>query len=302
MATTDVLLPIEPSSALPLVRNIGIADLRDVLAKGFQDYWAMPTHLLFLYAIYPLAGFVIYWSVFTADLTYLLYPLAAGFALIGPFTAIGLYELSRRRELGLDTSWAHVFDVVHSPSLMPILGIGAMLLLIFALWIAAAHTLYVVTFGYQTLTPAAFVDSIMTQPEGLRLIVAGNAIGFVFALLAASISVISLPLLLDRHVSLAAAVLTSLQVVVRNPITMAVWFLIVAIALLIGSIPAFAGLALVLPILGHSTWHLYRKAVEADAGPRPDYHPAQKGIRYAADFPASLFTRSRRPEEDGGAN
>ncbi|HRK18819.1 MAG TPA: DUF2189 domain-containing protein [Hyphomicrobiaceae bacterium] len=301
MATTDVLLPIEPVSAVPVVRDIEISDLRDALAKGFDDFWTMPTHLVFLYAIYPVAGFVIYWTVFAADLIYLLYPLAAGFALIGPFSAIGLYELSRRRELGLDTSWSHAFDVFYSPSLVPILGVGAALMFIFALWIAIAQGLYVATFGYGILTPATFVDALVNEPEGRRLIVVGNVIGFVFAVVAASISVVSLPLLLDRHVSLAAAVLTSVRVVARNPVVMAVWFVFVALALFVGSIPAFAGLAVVLPILGHSTWHLYRKAVEADPGHRPDYEPANRGIRYAADFPSSLFTRSRRPDDGGNA-
>ncbi|MEZ5852763.1 MAG: DUF2189 domain-containing protein [Hyphomicrobiaceae bacterium] len=297
MALTDVILPIEPASTLPRVRKIGLADLMDALAKGARDFWEMPTHVIFLCAIYPLAGLVIYSSVFAADLIHLLYPLAAGFALIGPFTAIGLYELSRRRELRLDTAWKHAFDVVHSPSLVPILCVGALLLFILALWVAVAHSLYVAAFGLQPMTPLAFADAILNKPEGMVLIVYGNAIGFVFALVAASISVVSLPLLLDRNVGFAVAVLTSLRVVVRNPLTMLAWFAFVAGALLLGSAPFFVGLAVVLPILGHSTWHLYRKAVEPDSGPRPMYHPARKGIRYAADFPASLFARSRRPKD-----
>jgi uncharacterized membrane protein len=292
---TEVLLPIQPTTPLPIVRSIGIQDLVQALRRGIEDFAAMPTHVIFLCAIYPLAGLLIYSSVFAYDLIHLLYPMAAGFALLGPFAGIGLFELSRRRELGLDTSWTHAFDVVHSPSLVPILGVGALLVLIFGLWIEAAHALYVASFGHGPLTPYEFLHLVFTRPEGLALAVVGNAIGFLLALLAASISVISLPLLLDRNVGFPAAVHTSVRVVAHNPVTMAMWFLLVGVALLIASLPAFVGLVIVLPILGHATWHLYRIAVAADPGARPEYRMRRKGIRYAAQFPASLFTRSRPP-------
>lgn len=299
MALSDVLLPTQPTTTLPVVRRIYLSDLRDVLNKGLDDFWAMPTHVIFLCAIYPLAGLLIFFSVAAYDLFPLLYPLASGFALVGPFSAIGLYELSRRRELGLDTSWSHAFDVIHSPSLVPIIALGVILLLIFGLWIAVAHAIYVAIFGDQPLVPLAFMQAILTSSEGLALILVGNAVGFMFALVAACVSVISLPLLLDRNVGFSTAVLTSLRVVAVNPMTMAVWFAFVAGMLVLGSVPLLIGLAIVLPILGHSTWHLYRLAVEPDPGARPEYHPKQKGVRYAADFPSSLFTRSKRPDDEG---
>lgn len=298
MATTDVLLPTEPTT-VPVVRTIHISDLRHVLLKGVDDFRAMPTHVIFLCVIYPVAGLVIFHAVFRYDLIPLLYPLATGFALVGPFSAIGLYELSRRRELGLDTSWRHAFDVVHSPSLGPILAIALLLLSIFALWIAAAHALYTATFGELASTSlGSFTEAVLTTPQGHRLILVGNAIGFVFALIAASLSVISLPLLLDRNVGFSIALLTSLRVVAANPVTMLIWFAFVAGALLMGSIPFFVGLAVVLPVLGHTTWHLYRAAVASDIGSRPEYHRPRRGIRHAADFPASLFTRSRRRDDE----
>ncbi len=298
MALNGVLLPSQPTTDLPDVRVIQVSDLRDVLHKGLDDFWAMPTHVVFLCAIYPIAGLTLFYSVFAYDVFPLLYPLASGFALVGPFAAIGLYELSRRRELGLDTSWAHAFDVIHSPSLMPIIAVGALLLSILGIWIAVAHTIYVAIFGDRPLIPLAFVQALLTTREGLTLIVIGNAVGFVFALLAACVSVISLPLLLDRNVGFSAAVLTSVRVVAANPVTMSIWFALVAGMLLLGSVPMLVGLAIVLPILGHSTWHLYRIAVEPDQGERPEYHPKRKGIRYAADFPASLFARSERPDDE----
>ena len=299
MAHYDIILPVQPADAVPVVRSIGLNDLNEALRRGLQDFWALPTHVIFLCLIYPVAGLLIFRATFAYDLFPLLYPLASGFALLGPFAAIGLYELSRRREMGLDTSWKHAFDVIHSPSLGPIVALGMLLLMIFAIWIAVAHSIYVAYFGDQPLTsPVAFARSVLTTPEGHSLIIVGNAIGFVFALVAASLSVISFPLLLDRNVGVGAAILTSLRVVAMNPVTMAAWFMIVAGALFIGALPLLVGMAVVLPVLGHSTWHLYRRAVEPDSGPRPEYRPRPKRIRHGAEFPASLFVPSSDLKED----
>ena len=169
--------------------------------------------------------------------------------------------------------------------------------MIFCIWVAIAHAIYVANFGYREPTSlTTFARAVLTTPEGRNLLVVGNGIGFLFAVLAFMLSAVSFPLLLDRNVGFAAAVLTSIKVVLVNPVTMALWALIVAGALLIGSLPLFIGLAVVIPVLGHSTWHLYRKAVEPDPSPRPEYHPQPKGQRYAADFPSSLFMPLSRKE------
>src|SRR6476620_12252890 len=147
MAHADVILPTEPVQALPTIRTIGLGDLRRALAKGFDDFRAMPTHVVFLSVIYPAIGIALGAATFGYDLIPLLFPLAAGFALIGPFAAIGLYELSRRREMGLDTSWRHAFDIIHSPSLRPICLLGGLLLVIFTVWLATAHAIYETRFG-----------------------------------------------------------------------------------------------------------------------------------------------------------
>jgi uncharacterized membrane protein len=293
MAQTDIILPTETTRELPVVRSIGLTDLRDALAKGLEDFRAMPTHVIFLSLIYPIVGIALGSATFGYDVIPLLFPLAAGFALIGPLAAIGLYELSRRREQGLDTSWKHAFDIIHSPSIWAIAAVGFLLLVIFAIWIAVANAIYVANFGNETPTPITFARNVLTTPQGHNLIIVGNAVGFVFAVLAFSLSVVSFPLLLDRHVGAAVAMITSIKAVLRNPLTMASWGLFVAGALILGSLPFLIGLAVVMPVLGHSTWHLYRKVVEPDLSPRPEYHPRPKGRRYGADLPVSLFIPSK---------
>jgi len=277
---------------LPRVRKIGPRDLWDALGKGWDDFWAMPSHLVFLSLIYPVIGLLIGGATFGYNLLPLFYPMAAGFALLGPLTAIGLYELSHRREQGLDAQWSHAFDLLQADSFRSILALGLVLLALFGLWIVVAQAIYAAEFGYYTTPPdslEAFARQVLTTPEGHRMILIGNGVGFVFALVAFAISVVAFPLLIDRNIGATAAALTSVRAVLRNPLTMLLWGLIVAVALLIGSLPLFLGLAIVLPVLGHATWHLYRKVVVPDLPPR-EVHPAPpKGKRYAADFPAVLF-------------
>lgn len=246
----------------PSVRQITLADLSAALREGLGDFWAMPTHVIFLVIIYPIIGLLIARVTTGEDLLPLAYPLMAGFALLGPFAALGLYELSRRRERGLDLSWKYALDVFRSPSIGSILALGAVQMLIFIAWIATAHGLYTGLFGHTH--PRSITDLVtlaVSTPAGWALIVLGNGIGFLFAVLALTLSVVSFPLLLDRPVGAMAAVATSVRVVRANPGPMLVWGFIIAAALLVGSLPFFLGLALILPILGHATWHLYRRVV-----------------------------------------
>jgi uncharacterized membrane protein len=255
---------------------------------------------VFLCLIYPIVGVLLARLTLGYEVLPLLFPLAAGFTLLGPFAAIGLYELSRRREQGLDASWRDAFDVLRSPSRGAIAALGLLLLTIFVIWIAVAQAIYVAYFGYE---PAAsiphFLDQVLTTPAGRMLMIVGNLVGFLFALGVLTISVISFPLLLDRDVGAVEAVLTSVRVVARNPLMMAIWGLIVATLLLIGSLPLFFGLAVVVPVLGHSTWHLYRKVVEPDSNPHQVLPRPVRSRHYAAQFPAALFTGERsNPPKD----
>jgi uncharacterized membrane protein len=295
MAHSHILLGAGEVPAQLTIRHISLADLKEALNKGADDFLAMPTHALFVGAIYPIVGLLLARLAFGYSVLPLLYPLVAGFALIGPVAALGLYELSRRREAGLDVSARHAFDVVNSSSIGAIVALGLLLLVLFALWVVTANAIYIANFGY--LPPksiGAFVDDMLTTEAGWRMIVAGNIVGFCFAVLALVISVASFPLLLDRDVGAAVALGTSIRVVLANPVTMAVWGVIVAALLVIGSLPAFLGLAVVMPILGHATWHLYRHAVDASGSPLPTQHaPDDHKGRYAADFPAVLFPWSK---------
>jgi uncharacterized membrane protein len=255
-------LPRREGDTLPAVRQLTGADLAAALRLGWEDFKAVPSHGLMLCIIYPLLGIVLARLTLGYALLPLLFPLAAGFALVGPFAAIGLYELSRRREAGGSATAADAWAVLRAPSLGGMLAFGGLLLTIFLVWLATAQAIYVATFGYAAAASMPdFLARIWGSPEGMTLIVLGCGVGALFAMAVLAISVVSFPLMLDRHAGVADAMLTSLRVVTRNPLMMIGWGLIVAALLVLGSLPAFLGLTVVIPLLGHATWHLYRRAV-----------------------------------------
>jgi uncharacterized membrane protein len=249
-------------SPAPAIRRIAATDLRDVLAKGLADFGAYRTDVVFLCVIYPIVGLVLGRLAFGYGMLPLLFPLASGFALVGPFAAIGLYEMSRQREQGVTVTWANAFGVLRSPSFGAIVVLGLLLVVVFMAWLATAEVIYLVTLGpAPPASIAQFARDLFTTGPGWTLIVVGVGVGFLFALLVLAISVVSFPLLLDREVGVDTAVWTSVRAVAANPVPMALWGLIVAGSLVIGSLPFFVGLIVVMPVLGHATWHLYRKVV-----------------------------------------
>ena len=290
MANFHVLAGAKETQEHTKLRKITISDLFDALKRGVDDFMVKPSHIVFLCMIYPIVGVLLTAWTSGANALPLLFPLVSGFALIGPFAAIGLYEISRRREAGLDTSWSHAFEVRHSPTLPSIAAVGIMLLALFVAWLLTAQ------FFYQTLFGAAppssisgFLNEIFATGRGWTLIFIGHAIGLVFAVVVLCTTVIAFPLLLDRDVGAYEAIHASVRAVLVNPVPMAVWGLMVAALLIVGSLPLLAGLAVVLPILGHATWHLYRKVVE----------PLPQTRRLSVQRPRKSGSRKRQPPVPG---
>src|SRR6187455_26143 len=272
------------------IRKIELSDLGEALRLGWEDFKAMPSHAVVVCVIYPVLGLALARAVHGYSVLPLLFPLAAGFALLGPFAAIGLYEMSRRRERGEQATAWDALEVVRSPSFGAMIGLGVLLLALFVTWVATAQAIYIAAFGYAGATGFSdFATRVLTTPQGWWLVVVGCGVGFLFALVALCISVVSFPLMLDRHAGAGDAMVTSLRAVARNPVPMAAWGLIVAVLLVAGTLPAFLGLAIVIPLLGHATWHLYRLTIEPELNPQPHPPRAHRARKPAADFPANLF-------------
>lgn len=263
MANFHVIAGAGDKLDMPVIRTIHLADLVDVLRQGVADFWEKPSHYVMLVLIYPIVGIVLTVWMNGYYTWPLLYPLVGGFALIGPFAAIGLYEISRRREQGLDTSWSHAFEVLRSPAIGSIAAVAIMLLALFTLWLTAAQALYESLFSAAPpMMLNELVSQVFTAPGGTTLLIVGTLLGALFALFTLCTTVIAFPLMLDRDVGAFVAVETSFRAVMANPVPMLAWGVIVGAGLFIGSLPLFVGLAVVIPIFGHATWHLYRKVVE----------------------------------------
>ena len=212
--------------------------------------------------VYPILGLFIAATEAQGGWLPLLFPTAAGFALIGPFCAVGLYEMSRQREITGKLNWLDTFNVLRSPSIAAIAALGLLLIGLFLVWLLVAQGIYDVTLGpAQPASAGRFVQELFTTPAGWAMIGLGGIVGAIFAVGALAISVVSFPLLLDRPVGLATAIATSVMAVRRNPVELGLWGRLVLVALLAGAVPCFIGLVVVLPVLGHSTWHLYRRIV-----------------------------------------
>lgn len=254
--------PIVDSHVRPLpVRKIARADLWEALRRGRDDFLHKPSHIVFLVVIYPIVALLLSRLTFGYGMLPILFPLVAGFALLGPLAAIGLYELSRRREQNLEVSWQHALGVLRSPAIRGIVALGVVLAAIFLLWLVVAWAIFEATLGTAPASIGGFLSAVLGTAEGWSMILVGNAVGLLFASLVLSISWVAFPLMIDRHVDALTAVETSLRAAAKNPIPAVSWGIIVLAGLAVGSIPLFVGLAVTLPILGHATWHLYRKVV-----------------------------------------
>ena len=264
MAADQAAMKQDRSIVMPEIRQISVHDLMDALSMGVRDFMAAPTQLLFLGLIYPIVGGLTAAAAAHNDLVPLLYPALAGLSILGPLVALGMYELSRQREMGVEVSWRNALDVRNAGSLWGIAWLGVVLLGVFLIWLAVAERIYDATMASQPHDSIiSFVNTLLNTREGWEMFVIGNGVGSLFAMLVLTLSVVSFPMLLDRRVGLLDAVVTSVRAVWRNPLTMIIWGLLVASLLLLGTLPLFVGLAVVMPILGHATWHLYRRLVAA---------------------------------------
>ena len=250
------------TSAEPIVQRIGMTDIMDALRLGVADFAALRTDVIAACLLYPVIGLALIWAAFHANALPLIFPLLSGFLLLGPAAAIGLYEMSRRREVGLKAGWGDAFRVLQSPRIAVMLILAAALFMVFFMWIVTAQTIYAATLGPDLpVSVMAFLGALFGTSAGWSMILIGVPVGFVFAAVVLAATVVSFPLLLDRPVGLPMAVMTSLRVTRKNPVTVGLWGLIVAVTMAVGAVPFLLGLAVVLPVLGHATWHLYRRAV-----------------------------------------
>jgi uncharacterized membrane protein len=266
MATTTTLdagTVVQPAQ----VRKISLHDLMDALTKGIDDFKAKPSLAPFAAGIYLLASFLGFMVVANYDYLPLVFPVVSGAVLIGPFVTIALCEVSRRRERGLEYGLMTGYNFFNAPAIKDVLLLGLMMVALFLLWLGAAMTIYGLTMGDEWRAPtapasmAAFFQQLLFTSEGWTMIIVGNIVGLLFAVVSLCAATVSFPMLLDRHTNIGSAVMTSIHAVKENPVTMAMWGLIVVVLLIAGAVPFFAGLAVVIPVLGHATWHLYRKVV-----------------------------------------
>lgn len=247
--------------AAPAIRKITISDLFIALRKGGEDFAAYRSDVMVLCLVYVVAGLVIARLTLGHGLLPMLFPLASGFAILGPLFGVGLYEMSKQRERGAAQSWTNAFAVTGEEGFAAIVILGALLVFEFLVWLAVAYFIFRLTMNPAMADSAQrFVTAVFTTSGGYALIGIGCGVGFVFALLALCLGIVSFPMLIDNgRIGLENALVASFRAVARNPVPLALWGLIVAGSLILGTLPFFLGLVVVLPVLGHGTWHLYRR-------------------------------------------
>lgn len=257
---SPALRAVSPAAA-PSVRTITDQDLRAALRDGLADFREKRGDILLVGLLYPAIGFAAAMAA-DGDFVWMFFPLVAGLSILGPLAATGFYELARRREDGLESSWWHFLDVARSPAFDSIAVVAGVLLALFGAWVLAAGIVYAAFFGGQSWPGlTTFIAEVLTTPRGWGMMIVGNLVGAGFAVATLALSAISLPMLIDRDVGAGPAMSASIQLFRQNPRVMARWGLMVVGLLVLGSIPLFMGLAVVLPWLGYATWHLYRRAV-----------------------------------------
>ncbi len=250
------------ADALPDVRQVAVSDIKAVLAAGLADFLKAPAFGLFFSAIYVAGGIIIYLVYTAAGQEWWLIPVIVGFPILAPFAAVGLYEVSRRIEAGEPLVWREVLGVVFSQKDRQIPSMAMVILLMFMFWVFVAHTIFALFMGLSAMTNVTSSLALLLEGNGPIMLLVGSAIGAGFAAVLFSITVAGLPLLLDREVDFVSAMILSVKAVVTNIGAMIVWGIVIAVLLFLGMLSLFLGLFLVLPVLGHATWHMYRRLLE----------------------------------------
>ncbi|MGY6536492.1 MAG: DUF2189 domain-containing protein [Pararhodobacter sp.] len=246
-----------PPSEIPDPSVITLATLRTVLALGWRDYKRAPLYGIAFSLVYVLGGLVMLAIVTAAAAEWWFIPIAVGFPILAPFAATGLYEVSRRLERGETPGMGAVFGVVLAQKDRQVPSMAMVIVLAFMFWVFVAHTIFALFFGLQPIGISTW-DMLMSPP-GLMTLGLGSLVGGIMAAVFFALTVVSLPLLLDREVDFISAMIASFGCVTANPAVMATWAALIALALFAGMLPAFLGLFVVLPVLGHASWHLYRR-------------------------------------------
>ncbi|WP_050527329.1 DUF2189 domain-containing protein [Pseudorhodobacter aquimaris] len=245
----------------PEVLILEAADLRASLAAGWQDFRAAPVFGLFFAAVYVAGGWLILYALTATGQVWWTLPAAAGFPILGPFIACGLYEVSRRLETGEPLNWRAILGVIFRQKDRQIPSMAAVVVVFFLFWNFLAHMIFALFLGLQAMTNISTSLDVFLTVNGLMMLGVGTIVGAVFAGVLFSLTVVSLPLLLDREVDFVTAMITSVSVVLNNPLLMLVWGAMIALMIFVGMALGFFGLFIVLPVLGHATWHLYRRAL-----------------------------------------
>lgn len=269
-AQTDVLALPEGYRAPPKVRSFTFAEVVAAAGRGMQDFRSAGLTSALFGIAYAIGGIIVILTAAWSDLTWISYPLATGFALIGPFAAVGLYDISRRLEAGTPLRLSEIMGVVWAQHRREIGWMAFVVLFVFTAWMYQVRLLLALFIGFEPIASYAdFFHALFTTPNGLIFLAVGHVVGAILAVILFSLSVISFPILLDRDIDFITAMITSVQTVVKNPLPMLGWAFVVVMLLIAASLPMFLGLVVVLPILGHATWHIYRMAIEPEEAPAP---------------------------------
>jgi uncharacterized membrane protein len=248
-----------PTVPDPVVRPVTVSDIIESLADGMRDFQDVPVYGLTFGALYAGGGILIVLSVSVLGAGYLAYPLAIGFTLIGPFAAVGLYEVSRRRETGEPLSWPALIETIAAQCGRELGWMAFVTVFIFVVWMYQIQLLMTLMLGPKSFASLRdFLHVATTTPEGWIFLIVGHLMGAVLSLVLFSLTVVSFPLLLDRDIDFVTAMITSVRVVVASPGPMIGWAAAIVFLMIVACLPAFLGLLVVLPVLGHATWHLYR--------------------------------------------